>query len=152
MEIDLNNISIKIADKDNENHKRCVLKIFNENIQYFHLTKEPISYDNHSKWWDANFKKEYIYLILFHAEIVGYIRLTKKRTETKEKHEISIALLKQYQKSKVGSYSYKLFENEIKKLGVKEIIANTEISNIIGQNFFESNNFSKYMIKFKKKI
>ena len=152
LKIDFNQIFIIPAEKDNEEHKKRILSIFNENIEFFHLTSDPISYEDHSKWWNDNFDKEYIYLIIFENEILGYIRLTKIRTDMKEKNEISIALLKKYQNTGIGSAAYKLFENEVKKVGIDEIIANTEIGNKKAQKFFVDNNFSKSMIKYHKKL
>ena len=152
LDISINEISLIPVEKENETHKRKVLEIFNENIENFYLTNEPVSYEVHCNWWETNFEKEFIYLISFKSEFCGYIRLTKNRTTTKEKHEISISISRKFQHMRIGTYAYKLFEKEIKKIGIKEIIAITEFSNEIGQKFFEKNGFKKSLIKFLKKI
>lgn len=152
LNIDFNQIKLIPAEKDNEIHKKGILKVFNENINNFHLTSEPVSYENHYKWWDRNFEKEFIYVIIHNSEICGYIRLTKNRTNTKEKHEISIAILKKYQKLGIGTFAYKLFEKKMKKIGINEIIVNNQIENETGQRFFENLEFKKSLIKYIKKF
>jgi len=152
MNINLNKLSVVIGEKKEDSHKNAVFMIFNENIEYSHLTKEPINYEEHSKWWDNIFDDEWIYLIKLESEYIGYIRLTKKRTLLKDKHEISIALRKKYQKLGIGPYAYDLFERKIKKQGVLEIIARTENNNLAGQKFFEKINFKKVQVKYKKEL
>lgn len=152
MKIDLNSLSLVLADKNNEIHKKGVFKVFNENIEYFFLTSKPISYEQHSKWWNTIFNKEIIYIIIYQSNVCGYIRLTKERTNTKGKNEISIAILKEYQNASIGTFAYKLFEEEMKKRGISEIIAITNIKNTLGQKFFEKNNFRKSLIKYIKKL
>lgn len=152
MEIDLKKVSLIPAEKNNEDHKKGVRKVFNENIEFFHLTSEPVPYENHSRWWAGAFNKEFIFIISYQSEICGYIRLTKERTNIKEKHEISIAVLKKYQKSGIGTYIYKIFEKEMKKLGVSEIISYIDMNNEAGQKFFEKNNFKRSYIRYLKKL
>jgi len=148
----LEKVRVLKADKDNEKHRESVWNIFNGNIEYFHLTSSPISYEEHCKWWETAFEKEYIYVIQLELDICGYIRLSKFRTDTKEKHEISIALSKDAQYLGIGSIALKLFEIEMSNMGISKIIANTEINNKIGQNFFEKNGFLKSLIRFEKRI
>ncbi|MFX1256288.1 MAG: GNAT family N-acetyltransferase [Promethearchaeota archaeon] len=150
MNINFKNITVIPANKENELHKKGVLKVFNENIEYFHLTEKLVSYEEHSKWWDNAFEDEYIYVILYKTKVCGYIRLTKRKTNSKEKYEISIALRKKIQKYGIGSYAYNLFENEMKKAGIPEIIAITVSKNILGQKFFEKNKFKKNLNRYKK--
>jgi len=150
--MDYDKISLILAEKENEDHKKGILNVFNENIQYSHLTKEPVSYEDHSKWWENAFEDEYIYIILYEKNITGYIRLTKHETKTKENHEISIAISEGFQKSGIGTYAYNLFEIEMKKKGIQEIIANTEIDNILGQKFFKKNKFKKTLTRYEKII
>ena len=150
LKIDLKKLALIPADKENESHKWGILLVFNQNIKYSYLTKKPLSIEEHNKWWETAFGKEYIYVIKYESEVCGYIRLTKERTISKEKYEISIALLEEFQKFGVGSYTYNLFENEMKKKGIPEIIAQTEFENTLGQRFFEKNKFKKILIKFKK--
>ena len=152
LSIDRNLIELIPAEKNNENYKKRVLEIFNENIDFFNLTDKLISYEEHSKWWDSIFEKEYLYLILFKTEVQGYIRLSKINTFSKEKHEISIALSTKNQNRGIGSIAYQLFEKEMKKKGIKEIVAKTMDENKRGQNFFEKNNFQRSMVRFVKKI
>ncbi|MFX1535459.1 MAG: GNAT family N-acetyltransferase [Promethearchaeota archaeon] len=145
-------ISVIPAEKDNEMHKRGIWKVFNENIEFNFLTSEPVPYENHCKWWEEAFEKEFIYVILYQSAVCGYIRLTKERTESKEKNEISIGLRKIYQNSGLGSIAYNLFEKKIKDIGVSEIIAITSIRNELGQKFFEKNKFERTRIRYAKKI
>ncbi len=152
MNVNFEEVKLILAQKDIESHKKAVWEIFNENIEFFHLTSKKVPYKEHCKWWEEIFDKEHIYIIKFKSEICGYIRLTKKRSDNKEKHEISIALLELFQKSGIGSYAYQLFEKEMKHLGIPELTAKTVIDNIGGRNFFKKNGFEKSIITFKKKI
>ncbi len=152
MDIDYNKIGVIPAEIDNENHKKGILKVFNENIKYFHLTKESVSYEDHSKWWSQAFNNEIIYVIIYEQMVTGYIRLTKFKTDTKEENEISIALSKKFQKSGLGSHAYQIFEKKMKKIGISKIIANTENDNVLGQKFFEKNKFKKKDYRYVKII
>lgn len=147
LDIEFKQIKVIPADKDNENHRKGVWIVKNQNFGHDLMTTEPIHYDHHLFWWETAFDKEYIYIILSELDIIGYIRLTKYETDTKEKFEISIALAKEFQKSGIGSYAYKLFENEMKKIDIPLIIALTHIKNEEGQKFFEKNKFEKTYIK-----
>lgn len=151
---DLNykDIELKLAQKDSESHKKAVWEVFNENIEFFHITSKKVPFADHCKWWEENFDKEYIYIIMYKSEFCGYIRLTKKKTINKKRYEISIALRELFQKSGIGSHAYQLFEKEMKYLGIPEIIANTEIDNTLSKNFFKKNGFIKTNLTFKKKI
>ena len=123
-----------------------------ENIQFNIITSEPVLYEDHCKWWENSFDREFIYIILYQSVVCGYIRLTKEQTQSKEKNEISIAVSKKYQNSGLGSIAYSLFEERMKKCGVSEIIAITDIRNELGQRFFEKNKFERTHIRFVKKI
>ncbi|MFX1500406.1 MAG: GNAT family N-acetyltransferase [Promethearchaeota archaeon] len=140
------------AEKDHEDHRKGIWTIRNENINYSKTTTQPISYTKHCEWWEYAFDKEYIYLILYKEDIVGYIRLTKNKTSSKEKNEISIALSKNLQGEGIGSYVYMLFEEQIKNLGINKIIAITDIKNTAGRKFFEKNKFKKTHIRFVKDL
>lgn len=152
MKIDISQVKLVSAEKNNENHKKGVWNVFNENIEFFHLTKNPISYEEHKKWWEIVFNTEFIFVILYRTIICGYIRLTKVSTNTKNNHEISIALSKKYQNSGIGSYAYDIFEKEITNKGISKIIANTDIRNKKGQKFFEKKKYLKTTIKYFKKL
>lgn len=149
---DLEKIKIIKAEISNNIHKKSVWTVFNENVEFFHLTKRPVLYEEHSKWWEQAFEKEYIFLILYGDEICGYIRLSKHQTENKEKHEISIALLKKFQNLGIGTFAYQLFEKEMKQIGISEIIANTELENEVGQKFFEKCGFKRINTRFIKEL
>ena len=92
LSINLKNVSLVLAEKNNQKHRYGVWKVFNENLKFFHETQEPISYRDHCKWWENAFDNEYIYVALYKNQVCGYIRITKRKTNSKEKHEISIAL------------------------------------------------------------
>ena len=150
--INFKQIKVIPVDKENEKHRRGVWIVKNENLGYNLITTEPIPYEKHCIWWQNAFEKEHILIILYNSEVCGYIRLTKVRTGSKEKNEISIAISKKFQKTGIGSYAYKLFENKMKEIGVSEIIALNHISNEIGQRFFEKNKFDKTFIRYIKKL
>ncbi|MEE9379271.1 MAG: GNAT family N-acetyltransferase [Candidatus Lokiarchaeia archaeon] len=152
MNIDFEKIKIIPAEKKNKTHKKGVWKVFNENLEFRLIASEPVSYIQHCKWWEAAFEKEYIYLILYELSIVGYIRLSKLRTKSKEINEISIALARKYHNSGIGSYSYKIFEKKMKEFGIKKIVALTDYKNKLAQNFFEKNKFEKKHIRFLKEL
>jgi len=134
-------IKVIPAEKENETHKKGVWKVFNENIEVNIITHEPVPYEEHCKWWENVFEKEYVYIIQYQSTVCGYIRLTKKESNSKEKNVISISLVKKCQSVGIGTHAYKLFENEMKEIGVTQIVALTVMSNKIGQKFFEKNKY-----------
>ena len=152
LSFELINFKLIPAEKDNEEHRKGIWTIRNENLEFNRITNQSISYEKHCEWWEYAFDKEYIYVILHKKEIGGYIRLTKNRTSSKEKNEISIALSKNLQGKGIGSYVYKLLEEEIKILGITQIIAITDIKNEAGKKFFEKIKFRKTHIRFAKKL
>ena len=129
------------AKKSSITYREGLWRVFNENLDANIITHEPIPYENHCKWWKTVFEKEYVYVILYQSSMCGYIRLTKNKTSSKEKNVISIALAKKFHHFGIGTYAYKLFEAYMKEKGVNQIIALTVLSNKIGHEFFEKNNF-----------
>ncbi len=152
VKIDLVQVKVIPAEKQSDEHKKNVWKIFNENLEFTLTTHEPVPYDHHCEWWETVFEKEYIYVILYETVVCGFIRLTKFSYGSKEPYEISIALGKEFQNSGIGSIGYRLFENEMKKIAIPQIIAKTIGKNIIGQTFFEKNDFKKFIVKYIKKL
>lgn len=147
MEFRLENVNVIPVDKKNELHKNGIWSVKKENLDYTVVKKNFISYENHSKWWEKAFEKEYIYIMTYKSDICGYIRLTKIKTQIKEKNEISLALAKKYQNKGIGTYAYKIFEDDIRKKGITKIIAITDSDNKAGKMFFENNGFIKDSIK-----
>lgn len=152
MNINYKHVKVIPAEKANEDHKKEVWKIFNENTTFNLATTEPVSYEQHCAWWETAFDNEYIYIIKYESIISGYIRLTKVRTYSKEKNEISIALKKEFQNTGIASLAYKIFETEIRKNGISYIVAMSNIKNESSQNFFIKNDFEKTFIRFVKKL
>jgi len=150
LKLDYKQIKLIPAEKENDLHKKGVWYVFNENVGYNFITTKPVLYEDHCKWWEIAFENEYIYIISYKSEICGYIRLTKRRTTSKELNEISIALSKSFQKTGIGSYAYQLFEEELKNLRINQIVAVVNIKNKLGQIFFEKNNFNKTYIRYNK--
>jgi len=136
-------ISVNPADKKRESHRRGVWIAFNENIGFNVTTTKPISYENHCKWWEKAFDKEYIYVVLFNEDVCGYIRLTKKGEHPKRIYEISIAIFRKLQNSGIGSFAYKLFEKKIKKRNISKIVAKVHPDNLQAQKFFIKNRFKQ---------
>ena len=101
----------------------------------------------------GNQKLEKKYLCyLYKLEVVDYIRLIKVRTNSKEINEISIALLSQFQKFGVDAYAYKLFEDHMKKISIKKIVAITDYRNEGGRKFFENYRYEKSHIRYVKEL
>ena len=123
MKIDIDKVQLTLAEKGNACHKKGLWVVFNENIDFATNTSEEIPYEQHCRWWENIFDIEYLYVIIYKSDVIGYIRLTKTRTDSKEFNEISIAFVKKYQNKGIGSFSYKLFEKEMKKIGIKRIVA-----------------------------
>lgn len=136
-------ISVNPADKNRESHRRGVWIAFNENLNYNLITTKPISYENHCKWWEKAFDKEYIYVVLFNKDVCGYIRLTKKGDGSKRVNEISIAIIRKLQNSSIGSIAIKLFEKKIKKKSISKIVARVLPNNLKAQKFFIKNGFKQ---------
>lgn len=152
MNLNFKNVKVIPAERENNMHKKGIWKIYNENIEFAFLTFEPVPYEQHCKWWESAFDKEHIYVVLHKSKVVGYIRLTKMRTRSKEVNEISIAFAKDYQNKGLGSYTYNIFEKEMKKIGVKKIVALTDTRNKAGQKFFEKIEFEKRHFRYVKKF
>jgi len=152
MDIDFNQITIVPAEKENEKHKMGLWEVYNENIGINLITSEPITYEEHSKWWAGVFEKEYIFVIIYHSIVSGYIRLTKIEIGSKKKHEISIAIKKKFHNTGFGTKAYEKWESLVKELGVKKIHALTMSNNKLGQNFFAKNNFKRVSIRFEKEL
>jgi len=152
--LNLNFEQIKVvpAEKENKTHKKGIWNVFNENIKYNRITSEPVPYKQHCKWWETAFDKEYIYVILYQLKVAGYIRLTKEKTNSKEINEISVAIGKKFQNAGLGSFSYKIFEDDMKKFAIKRIVALTDYKNKLGQKFFEKNKFEKRHIRYVKDL
>ena len=129
MEKNYKNVYVIPADKENKKHKKGVWSVKNENLDYTVINEDFVPYENHSKWWENAFEKEYIYIVLYKSKVCGYIRLTKITSKIKEKNEISIALAKKFQNLGIGTYAYKIFEHEIRMKGITNIIAITNINN-----------------------
>lgn len=141
LNIDLKQINIIPAEKENKKHRREVWRIYNENLEVNIITHEPVQYKKHCKWWETAFENEYIFIILHQTSVCGYIRLTKRESNSKEKYVISTSLAKKFQHSGIGTYAYILFEAKMKEIGVNQLIALTVINNEGGQKFFKKNGF-----------
>lgn len=141
MRYDLQQVRVIPAKKGDVTYREGLWRVFNENLDANIITHEPVPYENHCKWWETVFENEYVYTILYQSSMCGYIRLTKNKTSSKEKSVISFALAKKFHHFGIGTYAYKIFEASMKEKGVKQIIALTILSNKIGQEFFEKNNF-----------
>ena len=152
IKIDFDLIEVKPAESESEAHKRGIWIVFNENIDYNLKTSAPVPYEDHCIWWEKIFDKEYVYIVHYKSEVCGYIRLTKKRTESKEINEISIAILKKYHNTGLGTISYRIFEEKIKKRGVNLIIALTDKNNKLGREFFEKSKYEKAHIRYVKNL
>jgi RimJ/RimL family protein N-acetyltransferase len=152
----LDEIKVSIAELENEEHRKGVWMVKNDSLDSSRLTSEIIPYKDHCDWWRSNFDKEYIYIINYQARVIGYIRLTKEKTSSKDKYEISISLSEEFQAKGIGSYAYGIFEKYMKERNISQIIASTSIKNESGQKFFEKNGFLKenvkgdYIMYFKK--
>lgn len=141
MRYDLEQVRVIPAKRGDVTYREGIWRVFNENLDANIITHEPVPYENHCKWWETVFENEYVYIILYQSSMCGYIRLTKNKTNSKEKSLISIALAKKFHHIGIGTYAYKLFEACMKEKGVNQFIALTILSNKIGQEFFEKNNF-----------
>ena len=141
MDYNFDKIKVIPAEKENETHKKGVWKAFNENIDVNFITHETVPYEEHCKWWENVFEKEYVYIIQYQSTVCGYIRLTKKESSSKEKNVISISLVRKFQNVGIGTHAYKLFEEKMKEIGVTQIVALTVTSNKVGQKFFEKNKY-----------
>ena len=139
----LDKIKVIPANKDDEAHRKGAWIVKNENINFSRRTTEKISFEDHCIWWDNNFDKFHFYIVLFEAEVIGYIRIPKDHPNIMDKNEISIALKLQYRDKGLGSYAYSLFESYMKDLQIPFIVAHTHVNNKKARFFFEKNGFKK---------
>ncbi len=110
----------------------------------FFLNSKNISFNEHKKWFEKNFKNKNYYTFLYNRKKIGYIR----GDDINDTIYISIAIDTKFRKKNIASECFRLFEKKIKSNSI--LIAKVKKKNINSIKFFENNKFS--LLKKEKNI
>ncbi|MDF0681300.1 MAG: GNAT family N-acetyltransferase, partial [Candidatus Nitrosocosmicus sp.] len=101
-----------------------ILNMRNEReIREVSHNNEIITKDKHYKYMKKLEQMEHVYqwMITFEDRVVGYVKIIDG--------EISYMIKKGYRGKGIGNESFKLVEEEIKKIGIKKITASIKVNN-----------------------
>ena len=136
------NIKIKKTTKEDS---QLFYKLRNNVInRQFFLNSKNISFNEHKKWFEKNFKNKNYYTFLYNRKKIGYIR----GDNINDTIYISIAIDTKFRKKNIASECFRLFEKKIKSNSI--LIAKVKKKNINSIKFFENNKFS--LLKKEKNI
>ena len=102
------NIKIKKTTKEDS---QLFYKLRNNVInRQFFLNSKNISFNEHKKWFEKNFKNKNYYTFLYNRKKIGYIR----GDNINDTIYISIAIDTKFRKKNIASECFRLFEKKIK--------------------------------------
>ena len=113
------------------------------NRRYSHNSKN-IEFDEHKKWFENNYSKNYYFTCFYNKKKIGYIR----GDNLNETISISIAIDKKFRKKNIATKCFELFEKKIKVNVI--LFARVLNKNTDSNKFFERNKFS--LLKKDRKI
>ena len=130
----MNNIIIKKTVKEDS---KLFYQLRNDKLnRRFSVNSKKIEFDEHKKWFENNYSKNYYFTCFYNKKKIGYIR----GDNLNETISISIAIDKKFKKKNIATKCFELFEKKIKVnviLFAKVFNKNTDSS-----KFFEKNKFS----------
>lgn len=135
--------------------KKDLLFFFNlRNKNYINsvsLDKSAINLDDHKKWFAYQINsKNRLYVIKKKNKKIGYLRLNYI---SKNLFEVSIAIIREFQKKNIGTFALQLVERKNPEKSFQAKVLNKNINSV---NFFKKNNYKvfkrrkKYIIMVKK--
>ncbi|MDC0522134.1 GNAT family N-acetyltransferase [Candidatus Pelagibacter sp.] len=138
----MDNIKIKKTSKQDS---KLFYQLRNDkfNRKFFSNSKN-IKFDEHKKWFERNFKKNYYFTCFYNKSKIGYIR----GDNLDESIFISIAIDKKFRKKNIATKCFKLFEKKIKVNSI--LFARVLKKNMNSIKFFEKNKFS--LLRLNKNI
>ena len=113
------------------------------NRRYSYNSKN-IESDEHKKWFENNYSKNYYFTCFYNKKKIGYIR----GDNLNETISISIAIDKKFRKKNIATKCFELFEKKIKVNVI--LFARVLNKNTDSNKFFERNKFS--LLKKDRKI
>ncbi len=143
----MNNIKIKKTIKEDV---KLFYKLRNNKLnRKFSFNSKNIKYDDHLKWFEDSFDKNYYFTCFNDKKKIGYIRGDKLNDTI----HISIVIDKKQRKKSIATKCFKLFEKKIKVNSI--FLAKVSKKNIASVKFFEKNKFSllkkdKHVLTFYK--
>ena len=116
----MNNIIIKKTVKEDS---KLFYQLRNDKLnRRFSVNSKKIEFDEHKKWFENNYSKNYYFTCFYNKKKIGYIR----GDNLNETISISIAIDKKFKKKNIATKCFELFEKK----------------NKVTSKFFENNKFS----------
>ena len=138
----MNNIIIKKTVKEDS---KLFYQLRNDKLnRRFFFNSKKIEFDEHKKWFENNYSKNYYFTCFYNKKKIGYIR----GDNLNETISISIAIDKKFRKKNIATKCFELFEKKIKVNVI--LFARVLNKNTDSNKFFERNKFS--LLKKDRKI
>lgn len=130
--------------KANDDDWDFILKLRNENYNFFYHQTGPISKEKHYEY----LKKQntnpafFHWIILYKDEKVGYVRILHS--------DVSIMVLDEYKNKGIGTHVLELLDKKVIELRVKKLIGLIYVDNKSSQKIFEKNGYKHIMNWYQK--
>tara|TARA_B100000780_G_scaffold273985_1_gene238356 strand:- start:1983 stop:2606 length:624 start_codon:yes stop_codon:yes gene_type:complete len=130
----MNNIIIKKTVKEDS---KLFYQLRNDKLnRRFFFNSKKIEFDEHKKWFENNYSKNYYFTCFYNKKKIGYIR----GDSLNDTISISITIDKKFRKKNIATKCFELFEKKIKVNSI--IFAKVLNKNTNSSQFFEKNKFS----------
>ena len=130
----MNNIIIKKTVKEDS---KLFYQLRNDKLnRRFFINSKKIEFDEHKKWFENNYSKNYYFTCFYNKKKIGYIR----GDSLNDNISISIAIDKKFRKKNIATKCFELFEKKIKVNVI--LFAKAFNKNTDSRKFFEKNKFS----------
>ena len=130
----MNNIIIKKTVKEDS---KLFYQLRNDKLnRRFFFNSKKIEFDEHKKWFENNYSKNYYFTFFYNKKKIGYIR----GDSLNDTISISITIDKKFRKKNIKIKYFELFEKKIKVNSI--LFAKVLNKNTNSSQFFEKNKFS----------
>ncbi len=130
----MNNVKIKKTVKEDS---KLFYQLRNDTLnRKFFFNSKNIKFDEHKKWFENNYNKNYYFTCFYNKKKIGYIR----GDNLNETIVISIVIDKNFRKKNIATKCFELFEKKIKVNSI--LLAKVTKKNMSSIKFFEKNKFS----------
>ena len=138
----MNNIIIKKTVKEDS---KLFYQLRNDKLnRRFFINSKKIEFDEHKKWFENNYSKNYYFTCFYNKKKIGYIR----GDSLNDTISISITIDKKFRKKNIATKCFELFEKKIKVNSI--LFAKVLNKNTNSSQFFEKNKFN--LLKKDRKI
>ena len=104
----MNNIIIKKTVKEDS---KLFYQLRNDKLnRRFFFNSKKIEFDEHKKWFENNYSKNYYFTCFYNKKKIGYIR----GDSLNDTISISITIDKKFRKKNIATKCFELFEKKIK--------------------------------------